>query len=275
MRLVIDTEHLKEHAVKLEKINRSALPVAIRGTLNDAVYDVKTRSMPKSAEVFKKRSPNFFKANSKFEKAAGFNVDGMKATVGFYENKLTNQSTNHAVKDLEQQEHGGEIDHKTFIPMKPARVGNKMVRPNLRMHTLKDKQFVKMSRVGKGRNGSSVRVIDKKQQFIRAAIFASEKYGSNAFVLGGRGGKGSRTLSKINDLRLTGRLTKGRYSKGVFTKATKGVEISRTPIYSVRKGRVVPVNPTNFMKRASMETGLLLGKFYIAQAQKQFDKIRK
>jgi len=264
MLLNIDTTNISEHAQRLVDINRSALPVSIRGTLNDAVYDVKTRTMPKSAQVFKKRQNNFFKANSKFDKATGFNINSMKATVGFYENKLVHANTNYAVKELEEQEHGGVIEHKAFIAMKPARVGNKMVRANARLAAIKDK-IVKTSKVGRGKGGKLISVKSKKQQFIRAAFFAEKKYGKSAFVLGGRSSGGGKTLSLINEIRGSGRYTKNKYN----------LEITRTPLYSVKKGRAVSVNPTNFMKRASLETGLQINKFFIAQAEKQFNKLRK
>lgn len=148
MRLHINNDALVAFTKNLDKMHRSALPVAIRGTLNDAVYDVKTNTMPKKAMEFKKRSPNFFKANSKFEKATGFNVNTMQATVGFYENKLAHQNTNYAVKDLEQQEHGGNIAKKTMIAMRTARVGNKMVRASDRLSAIKKLDFVKVSSSG-------------------------------------------------------------------------------------------------------------------------------
>lgn len=263
MNIEVNTSHITEHAKRLSEISRSALPVAIRGTLNDAVYDVKTRTMPKSAEVFKKRKPNFFKANSKFDKATGFNISSMKATVGFYENKLVHQNTNYAVKELEEQEKGGVIEHKTFIAMRPARVGNKMVRANARLGAIKDK-IVKTSRIGRGKGGKTISVKSKKQQFIRAAFFAEKKYGQSAFVLGGRSSGGGRTLSQINDIRGSGRYTRGKYN----------LQITRTPLYNVRKGRAVTVNATNFMKRASLETGLRISDFFMEQAKKQFNKLR-
>jgi hypothetical protein len=263
MNVNVDTTHIVEHANRLAEINRSAYPVSIRGTLNDAVYDVKTRTMPKSAEVFKKRQNNFFKANSKFDKATGFNINSMKATVGFYENKLVHANTNYSVKELEEQEHGGVIEHKAFIAMRPARIGNKMVRANARLAAIKDK-IVKTSKVGRGTGGKLISVKSKKQQFIRAAFFAEKKYGKSAFVLGGRSSGGGRTLSLINEIRGSGRYTRNN-----------NLEITRTPLYNVKKGRAISVNPTNFMKRASLETGLQISKFFIAQAEKQFNKLRK
>lgn len=258
MVLNINSNEVVKHTARLERIHKSALPSAIRNTLNDAVFDVKTKTMPSTASEFKKRSPNFFKANSKFEKAQGFNVHSMKATVGFFENNLASTS-NYAVKDLEQQEDGGIIQKKTFIAQKKARVGNKMVRQNFRLNNLHNKHFVKTSSKGVDRAGNTITIKSLKQQFIRAAIYAETKFGKNAFVLGNRGTGGSKTLSLINGIR------KGRHA----------IEVSRTPIYSVKKGRVVPVKATNFMKRASLESGSKMENFYIKQAQRQFEKLKK
>ncbi len=257
MKLNINSNAVVNQTNRLEKLHRSALPVAIRETLNNAAFDVKKNTMPKTAKEFKKRQPNFFKANSKVEKANGFDTKSMKAVVGFFENNLVGK--NYAVKDLEQQEKGGEIKKKSFIAQKGGRVGNKMVRQNLRLNNLKGKTFVKTSSFGKNNQGNRISGLSLKQQFIRAAIYAETKFGKDAFVLGGKGKGGSRTLSLINGIR------KGRF----------GIEVSRTPIYNVKKGRAISVKATNFMKRASFESGSKMDSFYIAQAQKQFLKYIK
>ncbi|HLF67443.1 MAG TPA: hypothetical protein VI522_07470, partial [Gammaproteobacteria bacterium] len=138
MQLNINTDAAVKFTNTLEKLHRSALPVAIRSALNDAVFDVKTKTMPRSAdETFEKRQPNFFKANSKFESAKGFDVNTMKATIGFISDKLKGDS-NYAVKDLEEQEHGGAIDKKSFIANKEARTGKGLVKPNARLKNIKN-----------------------------------------------------------------------------------------------------------------------------------------
>lgn len=254
MSITINHIAITEQIARLKTLHRSALPLAIRGTLNDAVYDVKTKTMPEKAKVFKKRQPNFFKANSKFEKATGFNVKNMKATVGFYENKLVDASTNYAVKDLEEQELGGKIDKKTFIAQKGARVGNKQVRNDLRRNKLKQSTFFKTSSSGKvGKNGFSNN-ISLKQQFIRAAIYAKSKFSKNAFVLN------KKTLFRI-DSAIRGR--------------RRDLDFRVTPIYSYKKGRSINVKAHHFMKRASIETGTNLASFFIKQAEKQFAKLVK
>lgn len=251
LRLNINTDAVVGLTNKLEKLHRSALPAAVRGALNDAVFNVKTKTMPAEAQAtFKQRQPNFFKANSKFEKAEGFNINRMRSTVGFYENKLTNQATNYAVKDLERQEGGGQIDGKAFIPMRQARGGRGLVRANARIAAIK-KGLVNAQKVKSSRNA--------KQRLIRAAIKAKELHGGNAFILGNRVG-GSQTLFKVNKI-------VGLNSGKLFMKLT--------PLYRVKKDRTIRVEKTGFMQRASMETAMEIDKFYIRQALRQLDKFWK
>lgn len=139
MILNVNSDEVVAFTNKLEKLSKSAFPVAVRGTLNDSAFDVKTRTMPVSSKsAFEERQPNFFKANSKFLPALGFNLNAMYSDVGFYENRLKNSGSNYAVKDLEQQESGGTIQKKTFIPLPKARRGGKgVVRANARLSTIK------------------------------------------------------------------------------------------------------------------------------------------
>ncbi len=83
--------------------------MAIRQTLNDAAYDVKLRTMPQTSDAsFIKRKPTFWKAKSRVEGAKGFDVNTMQSTVGFLEGNKHSQ----AVRDLDEQEHGGRIDDR-------------------------------------------------------------------------------------------------------------------------------------------------------------------
>ena len=103
---------------KLEKLHRSALPVAVRQTLNRAAFDVKQITLLSTAKnTFEERRKNFFKAKSKVVKAKGFSITAMFSQVGFF-----GAETNQAVDDLEKQERGGKIGGRSFIPMDTARV---------------------------------------------------------------------------------------------------------------------------------------------------------
>lgn len=237
--LNINTDAVIKFTNTLEKLHRSALPSAIRGTLNKAVFDVKTNTMPKTADqTFQKRQPNFFKANSRFENATGFNVNQMKASVGFVEGGLRG-GNNFAVKDLEEQEHGGGIDKKSFIPLKGARVGNnpaKNVRANARLSAIKKIVDVRKM-IGKS----------KKEKFVQAALEA----GRGGFVLSGK------TLWKINS----------------FKRGKSG--INKTPLYSFKKGRKVRVTGTSFMQKSSLESANKLEQYYVIEAQRQIEKFIK
>lgn len=267
MLLNVNMNAVVQHTKTLEQISRSALPVAVRTALNSAAFDVKKNTMPTAAAAtFEKRQPNFFKANSKVDMAKGFEIKSMRAIVGF----VSLSGTNHAVDDLQQQEHGGNIGGRSFIPMNQARVANspsKLVRKNLRMQILNNMQFIDAHKVrvqvlNDNQNGRfrMVRGRNKKQQYIRAAFKAKELYGNNAFVLGNVTAHG-RTLSLINS---------------ISTDAKHRVlTMKRTPLYTFEKGRHVRVAATNFMKRASLESGIKLDKFYVDAAEKQIAKIRK
>jgi hypothetical protein len=209
--------------------------------------------MPKESEkAFENRSKNFFKANSKVIQASGFNVNTMQSEVGFYENKLKNQSTNYAVKDLEQQENGGKISGKSFIPLNKARSGNSPTRNVKKGFRLND--VIKGNVIDVKKNKAK----SKKQQYIRSAIYAKMKFGNDAFLLGNTFKGGNRTLSRIDSV-----------SSDI---KTKKLQVKRTPLYTYRKGRKITVAGTNFMERAAHESSLIMDKQFTIQAIKQFKK---
>lgn len=240
MQLNINTDASVVFTNTLEKMHRSALPSAIRGTLNSAVFDVKKNTLQRSADAtFEKRQPNFFKANSKFENAKGFNVASMKATVGMKEDNLKGRS-NYAVKDLEQQEEGGVIRKKSFIPMAGARIGgnnSKNVRANARLSAIKK---IVDSKKASGKSARS--------RFVHAILEA----GAGGFVLSGS------KLFRINSLRKSG----GRF-------------MDKTALYDFKKGRSVRVQQTGFMRKASLQSAAKMEGFYMIEAQRQIDKLKK
>jgi hypothetical protein len=223
------------------------LPNAIRGTLNKAAFDVKQDTMPRSANrEFVKRSPNFLKANSRVDMAKGYNIDSMAATVGFTEENL--QGQNFAVKDLEQQERGGNISGRSFIPTSIARGGSnsRVVANRFRMDKLKNK--IVNATHAKGKN--------PHEKFIKSAIHA----GKGGYVIA------NNILWRIDSI--TSRKVRiiGRYS------ATR---VKSTPIYSFEKGRSVHVEATGFMRRASLETAAKLDEFYIEEAKRQIQRLNR
>ena len=238
----IGTGALTQHTARLERMHRSALPVAVRGALNSAAFDVKKETMPaRAGREFEKRKPTFFKAKSKVDPARGFAVDGMKATVGFTGN-------DQAIEDLEQQEKGGDISGRAFIPMKQARVGsswNKSVRAAARISAIKQSRVVD-SKDTPGRSD--------KEKFVKAALFA----GKGGKVIGNRTKNGNRFLFEVKTIKRKGR----------------SAMVATVPLYAVKKGRKAKVKATHFMKESSEQSGAKLPRFFEAEARKQFNRLR-
>lgn len=255
-KLNINNNAVVQYTNRLEKMHSTILPKVVLGALNDVAFKLKKITLPNTAKkTFKERQPNFFKANSRVEPAKGSNMDTMVATVGMVSTGLHNSSTNYSVKELEAQEHGGAIPHKTFIAQKGARAGKGNVKAKFRLAAVKSGTFITAKRRSKSRYGKSI-MVSKKQAFIRAAIVAKQT-GAN-FVLGNRNANGNRTLSIINSLS--------------SSRSSHKLNISRTAIYSVKAGRVTKVARHDFMKRAATEAFLEMEPAFIRRAQKEFKK---
>lgn len=242
MVLNVNTNAAVIFAAKLDRMSRSALPVAVRASLNSAAFDVKQTTMPASAKKeFINRSPNFFKANSRVEMAIGFDINSMQSKVGFIENNLKGKS-NFAVSDLEQQEEGGNIKKRSFIPLTPARGGNsntKLVRPNSRLAAIK--KIIDARRLP-GKSDA--------QKF----VYAFSKASVGSMILANF--KGKTILWKVNSL--------NRTKKGNF---------KLTPVYSFSKNRSVHVKATHFIREASIKSGKDIENIFVRQAEKQLNKL--
>lgn len=251
MQLNINTDAAVKFTNKLEKISRSALPVTVRQTLDGAAFDVKKNTMPNTAKgTFTQRKANFFKANSKVEKASGFNISTMRSTVGFIGKGGSQQK---AVNDLEQQERGGKIKDRDFVAMDTARSGGKNDKNVKAVNTL-SKLAVK-NRI----DAKTVKGTSNKQKFIRAAFKAAQ---TNALVVGNfKTKQGGYTVSRIDSLSSNAKSRK--------------LEIKRTPLYNLKNGRFVEIKATNFMRRASLESGMKLERMFIANANRNIQKYAK
>lgn len=237
MKININADAAVKYTNILEKMNRSALPAAVRGTLNGAAFDVKQNTMPAEAnKEFVNRSPNFFKANSKVSKATGWEISEMKAIVGF--SPTSSRGADLAVNELTQQEYGGEIKSRSFIAMAPARGGSsvKPVRPGNRLSRIRN--LVDSSKMP----GKSL-----KQQFIAAA----NKAGKGGFVLGNTPRK---TVWKIESVGRGG--------------------IKKKAMFSYVENRSVRVEGTGFMRAASLESANKIDNLYIREAERQIQRLK-
>jgi len=218
----IDSSACIRHAYLLDQIGKSAIPVAVRQTLNQAAFDTKKRVQDNSKNPFIHRRLTFFKASSSVNPAKGLDVNTMQSEVGFTPNPLKKTRNDHSVQDLEQQENGGLIGGKAFIPLNAARNSKsprRMVKENYRMSVLENK-IVRASANKKGKN--------KGQRFILSSIFAHVGIpmanAKDGFIMGEiKGGK--RYLFKINSVHRP--------------KGARNTFVNSTAIYSVEKGRKV------------------------------------
>lgn len=241
MYININSDEVVAFTNKLEKLHKSALPVAIRGALNDVAFKMKKETMPKKAKsIFEERQPNFFKANSRVELAAGFDIKTMASTVGFISSGLQNTATNFAVKDLEEQEEGGTIKGRSFKPLAAARVGGRgNVRANARIS--------KILKAGNIVNAKDSQGSNLMQKFIKASIHA----GVGGYVLG------KNTLWKVTQIK------RSNSGNTVF---------KREKLFSFKKDGTARVTATGFMRKSAIEVHKEIEMFYKIQAERQFKK---
>ncbi len=232
--------------VKLNSLSRSAFPVAVRQTLNDAAFDVKQKTLDTSAtKNFIRRSPNFFKRFSGVNKATGFSVSAMRAEVGM--TAMGQSTAQTAIDHMNQQEGGGGIKGGIDY-LKGSRGGS-----NLRK--VAKSNYLKKSNVLTGpyrRKGTA------KSNFI-ASAYAALKTGK---LMKFKAASGKIFFSQVTNMST---VAKGR-NKGKMTIKSKLV---------IQERGGITVKATHFSREAAMMTYAKLPSFYQAQAEKQFTKMLK
>lgn len=125
----IDASEVVKLTAKLERLHKSALPVAVRQTLNSTAYFAKTKHIPEAfSRTFTERKPRFIESHTAYNKCKNtFKLREMRAEVGVEKGKSDSGD------DLYKQEYGG-TEKREYIPYKEARTGGsdaKLVRrPN-------------------------------------------------------------------------------------------------------------------------------------------------
>lgn len=258
--LSIDSKALSDHSARLLRLTETAMPMAARNTINKAAFDVKQNTMPAQAgRTFVKREPNFLRANSRVGPARGTDLNNMQSTVGFMNLKpVAVRRKDLAVQDLEEQEEGGAIGGRAFVPLKGARVSGqyrRKVKQALRTSALPNQLI--------DSEGPSAVGINSRQKYIKAAMHA----GKGGFVLGNiRNSKGARMLLRVNSI---ARVSRTYTSKKTGRSYTRGnTVVNATAIYSVKSGNVAKVKATHFMRKASNESAAKMEANYALEAQK-------
>lgn len=247
MKIQVNSDAVVVWTRNLERMGKTAFPNAIRKTLNKTALDVKKNTMPDKAKVFVNRSPNFFRANSKVNFANGNNIKTLHSIVGMFDNKLTG-AHNYAVEDLQQQEHGGKIKKKSFIPLPGSRTGKsirKPVRANARLTALRKNKLIN----GKATSGASW-----SQVAIKSAVHA----GKDGLVL--MPGRKHSVVWKITSIRRIGPNKRNTVFK-------------KTKLYSFNKNRQVTIHrPAHFMEKASLKSAQKMDNYFIMEAKRAIVK---
>ena len=107
---------------KLERMNKSAFPSAVRSTLSDGAFAMKQKEILVSAKRnMTVRNPSVFKKFTGVKKATGFNVKTMQSEVGFIPKEGVKGSK--IPEGMERNEVGG-IDDDGWMYMAKTRISN-------------------------------------------------------------------------------------------------------------------------------------------------------
>lgn len=243
--LNVNNSAVIRYTEKLDRLSRSAFPVAVRQTLNDAAFDVKNRTLTKSADKnFTRRSPNFFKTFSKVEKATGFNVNSMRSVVGMSANGK--QSAKTAINNMEKQEQGGVIEDGS-IYLKDSRRGS-MNKGLVRKTNYYDRSKVVTGKSRVRRGGGS-----NRSKFV-ARAFRSLSDKKPMFFNSMRG----NYLMQVRKIR--------RDKNGKL-------KITSSLLMKARKDKPARLKGTHFTKEAAMLTVRMIETFYVRNANKQFARV--
>ena len=245
MKFNVNSDAVIAHTNKLEGLTRSAFPNAVRNTLNGLAFDLKKDTMPKSASRFTKRQKNFFKANSTVQMAKGFNVSTMESKMGFMAKGKTAKG---AVNNLDEQEEGGTITQREYIPVEKSRIGKskkRMVQKKNRLNKIGIKNIVKASSFSGSTSWQFMQAVNKAQKggFVQAKL-------------------------KNKDVTMVWRVNESMSTN----LKTKRVIFKLTPVYIVNKSKIVKVKATHFMEKATKKTMQRADKIYISSANFQYKK---
>lgn len=239
----------------LNELDKSAIPIAIRETLNDLAFRVRKVDMPKEyhkAMVAKGQGKRLTRTKLfQVDKAEGFDVDNMRSEMGAI------KGFGAIAQGMKTQQAGANIVNRGYIPVEGARGSvTSPVKKSAYLDTVKGKLLNrrKVSRRTKAGTKAS-RVI--------ADLFMAKKLG--LFIVG-RNAQGK--FGKDNIYLRTQKVTfAGRGPK------REGKNFNNKRMY-VHKNRVTN-RPTAFLNKAGLSGLKKFEKMYQKNLQKQFDRVSR
>ena len=243
--LDVNNKAVIELTAKLERLNKSAFPNAVRNTLNNAAFETRKVLPTVGAKQFKyQRNKSFLKYFSTVDKANGWNVNKMVSTVGIDATKNRQLAEN-----LESQEFGGVVRGQKIVPHDKSRVsasrGKRVSRANS-----KDKVNAhNANRAYRGHKGS------RKAKFISAVMSTAES--GKKHMLLNYGNKGM--IYEVKNVR--------------SNRKTRKVSFKIKKLYNVRQKKTNTVKPVHFMRASAVHVAKDLNKMYKKSAEYQFKKV--
>lgn len=245
----VNNDGLIKFAKKLDKLSRNALPVAARRTLNSVAFETKKKTLAQeAAKSFENRNPSFYKNFSSVEQAQGFDINRMQSKVGMVDS--AKGKSPQAAEDQTQQQVGGRIRGRAFIPMDEARTGGKHSKNVKKKNRISNINIVLDTVKSKGNRS--------KKKLIQTSIRAINKFGSGVAI---KHDTGKRTIVY--------KVEKGNGFK------TRKFSIKLTPLYTYIKGRSVRIKkPIPFVLKAGKRAQLQANKFFRSHAKRALNKVR-
>lgn len=220
----------------LSKLHKSALPNAVRFSLNDAAKDVKFNTLQKNADKqFDVKKPSFFRAFSRFDLATGYNIGSMKATAGMV--KAPNPKSVASTK-IAQQQIAGTVTDRAYIGAKEQRKG--------------------------GTESGLLKASYKKLTDIKPIVTTKDNYFGKAVK-----------AKKENKPLLVKKNNKGILVKIKKIKKKGENPIITEPIASYEKGRSIKLKKKRpFLNNAALQSGKKIDSFFIKNATKQIQRFK-
>ncbi len=237
----VNTDAAIKLTAKLERLNKSAFPSAVRSTLNDAAFKMKQKEILDSAkDNMTVRNPTFFKRYTGVQKASGFNVNTMQSKVGFQDRG--EKKAEKAVQGMESNEEGG-IDEKGAMYLGKSRTSN-----SLKKKVRRSARFDK-SKLAKGR------VRSKKSVSNTMNLISSYEEKKPTFVNTKKG----KFLVQVKGMK--------------YNFATGKNEFQLDFLMRDRKKYKARAKATHFNRQAATKTSKMIDEFYYKNAEFQFKKV--
>ncbi len=239
--ITVDTKEILKLTARLTSIHRAAFPNAVRFTLNDLAFDVKKNTLfpVLSQTEMIIRSPQFFKRYSGIEKATGWDISAMQSQVGM----MPSGEASKAVTRLKEQEEGGTLQERSFIPDKKVRTGS-----TERGRVRRSGYLSKLSLAGHISKGD-------KPGLIRTV--------TGTRISSGGSGKGNVIIygSVLYEIQGFKRIRK-----------TDTIKLHLKKLYTYKKDRKINLKPQRFMQSSAMESGEKLQALFNQNAERQIAK---